>query len=274
MEVKLNNISFISANKKILDNINIRFHYDEINAIIGRNGSGKTTICKLLNTDLISSSGSIDIDSIKIDKNSVYDPKTIRFNIGVINEFPDNQFFFETIKKEISSVLEYFNYPTDKIDKRVLDSLKMVGLDESYLYRDPLSLSCGESRKLSIAMTLSINPEIIILDNPTIGMDNYDKKNLIKILKTIKRRYNKTIVVITQDIEFIHSFIDYIFVIDNGRLVLEGDKYQIFKQEELLKKYGIKIPEIIRFKLLSDSKAKLFYRDDVNDLIKDILRER
>lgn len=274
MEVKLNNVSFISADKKILDNINIKFHFDEVNAIIGSNGSGKTTICELLSTNLIPSSGSIDIDSIKIDNSNAYDSKAIRFNIGVINEFPDNQFFFETVKKEIASVLEYFNYPSDKIDKRVLDSLKMVGLDESYLYRDPLSLSCGEARKLSIAMTLAINPEIIILDNPTIGMDINDKKNLIKILKTIKRRYDKTIVIITHDIEFIHSFIDYIFVIHKGKVVLEGDKYQVFKQEELLKKYGIKIPEIIKFKLLSDNKAKLFYRDDINDLIKDILREK
>lgn len=272
MEVKLNNVSFISADKKVLDNITIKFHYGEINAIIGPNGAGKTTICSLINTDITPSTGYIDLDNIKIDEK--FDTKALKFNIGIVNEFPDDQFFFENVKKEIASILEYFDYPSDRIEKRVMDSLKMVGLDESYLTLDPLSLSSGESRKLSLAMTLAINPKILILDNPTIGMDVEDKKMLIKVLKTIKRRYNKTIVIISNDIEFIHRFVDYIFVLDKGKVVLEGDKYQVFKQEELLKQYGIKIPNIIKFKLLSNNKAKLLYRDDNSDLIKDILRNK
>lgn len=272
MEVRFNNVTFLEADKKVLNGIDIDFHFDEINVIMGPNGSGKTTICELLNTNLTPSDGEIDIASIKIDNKNNIDKKQIKFNIGVVSEFPDDQFFFETVKKEISSVLEYFDYPSDKINKRVLDSLKMVGLDEEYLLRDPLSLSSGEVRKVSIALTLAINPEIIILDNPTVGMDSNDKKNLIKILKMIKRRYDKTIVIVSHDIEFIHNCADYIFVVSDGKVVLKGDKYQVFKQESTLKKYKIDIPEIIKFKLLSDKKVKLRYRDDINDLIKDILR--
>lgn len=126
----------------------------------------------------------------------------------------------------------------------------MVGLSEKYLSRDPLELSSSEMRKVMLAKGLAINPKILILDEPSIGLDAEDKRELIKLLKTIKRRYNKTIIIISQDIEFIHQLVDYLFVFKDGKILIEGDKYEVFKQRELLERNGIQIPKIIQFELL------------------------
>ena len=150
----------------------------------------------------------------------------------------------------------------------------MVGLDQSYLNKNPFKLSNGEKRKLALAEVLILNPKVILLDEPTIGLDSKSKNDILKLLRLLKNRYNKTIIIATHDIEFIHKIVDYIYVLDNKEIVMEGDKYSIFKQEKKLNKIGIRVPYTISFsnKVLESKKIKIGYRDDINDLIKDIYR--
>lgn len=277
MEIKFKNVSYIVTDKKVLDGIDLKIKKGEINAIIGPSGSGKSTIGQLLDATIFPTSGEVIIGDKKISKDiEDIDIKKLRFNVGVVSDFPEEKFFSLTVEKEIMDILKYFDYPKDKMKKRISDSLRMVKLPESYLKRDPLSLSSGEMKRLSLAATLAINPEILVLDEPTIGLDSEGKKELIKILKIIKRRYNKTIVIITQDIEFIHKFVDYVILVNSGKIIYEGDKYKVFKQDKILLKNGIVIPKIIQFELLTldSKKIKLGYRDEINDLIKDILRNK
>ncbi len=275
MEVKFNNVEYYISDKKIIDKIDVKILKNQINVILGSNGSGKTTLIEMLNALIYPTNGNVKVGDFTIScDNKIRNIGDLRFNVGLIYQFSEDQFFCETVKKEISFGLEFFNYDKSKIDKRVKDALKMVELKEDYLKRDPFSLSTGEMRRVAIASVLAINPEIIVLDEPTIGLDYQGKKNLIKILKTIKRRYNKTIVIVSHDIEFIHQLADYIFVLNKGHIILEGDKYEVFKQDKILKQNGILVPKIIDFELtvLNDKKVKLGYRDNLNDLIKDILR--
>lgn len=275
MEVKFNNVSYVSNKKQIIDNVNIELKEGKINGFIGPNGSGKTTMIQMINGLIYPTKGNIIMENVNVtSKKNDNNIKGLYLNIGTISQHIEEHFFCESVEKELTLCLEIYNYKKEKIDKHIKDAIKMVGLSEKYLSRDPLELSSSEIRKVLLAKGLAINPKILILDEPTIGLDAEDKKSLIKLLKTIKRRYNKTIIIISQDIEFIHQLVDYIFVLKDGRILIEGDKYEVFKQYELLEKNGILVPKIIQFELLVLNKKniKLGFRDEINDLIKDILR--
>jgi energy-coupling factor transport system ATP-binding protein len=282
MEIKFNDVNYIynknsSIKNEVLKNVNIRFNEGEITSIIGRSGSGKTTMAELMNALLYPSEGNINIGSYLLTSRGIKNNKKInnlRVNVGLVFQFPEEQFFNMTVKEEISFGMKYFNYKTNDIDKRVSDALKMVGLNDDYLERNPFTLSNGEKRKVAIASIIAFNPKVIILDEPTIGLDSISKKNLLQLIKKLKQRLNKTIILISHDIELVHQVSDYIVVLDKGHVIAEGDKYSVFKQEVMLEEYGIKVPKIIEFsnKVLDKKGIKIGYRDEMNDLIKDIYR--
>jgi len=282
MEIKFNDVNYIynknsSIKNEVLKNVNIRFNEGEITSIIGRSGSGKTTMAELMNALLYPSEGNINIGSYLLTSRGIKNNKKInnlRVNVGLVFQFPEEQFFNMTVKEEISFGMKYFNYKTKDIDKRVSDALKMVGLNDDYLERNPFTLSNGEKRKVAIASIIAFNPKVIILDEPTIGLDSISKKNLLQLIKKLKQRLNKTIILISHDIELVHQVSDYIVVLDKGHVIAEGDKYSVFKQEVMLEEYGIKVPKIIEFsnKVLDKKGIKIGYRDEMNDLIKDIYR--
>lgn len=279
MEIKFNNVSYTynpnsPIKKKALSNINLSIKEKQINGIIGRSGSGKTTLVELLNALLIPTSGNIKVDEFIIQKDKkIVNVNNLRVNIGLVFQFPEEQFFNLKVRDEIKFGMKYFDIKIDEIDDRCSEALKMVGLDDSYLNRDTFKLSSGEMRKVAIASVLAFNPKVVILDEPTIGLDSSSKKNLINLIRLLKVKYDKTVIVITHDVDLLHQISDYIFVLDNGKLVLEGDKYQVFTSEELLN-YGLIPPKIIEFEklVLKKKNIKIGYRDNVNDLIKDIYR--
>ncbi len=280
MEIKFNNVGFSynvnsPLEKEVLKNINLEIKPNQINAIIGKSGSGKTTIIEMINALIVPTVGNIKIDNCFIEKTSkIVNISYLRFNVGLIFEFPEEQFFNSTVGKEIGFGLKTFNYKTEETNKRISDSLKMVGLDDSYLDRDPFTLSSGEKRKVAIASILVFNPKVIIFDEPTVGLDNNSKNNLIRLIKLLKNKYNKTIVVVSQDVDFLHKFVDYLYVLSDKKIVLEGNKYDVFGQVEKLYEYGITIPKVIEFshKVLQQKGIKMGYRDEINDLLKDIYR--
>lgn len=280
MEIKFNNVGFsyneqTPLKKEVLRGINIEIHEGKINGIIGKSGSGKTTLVEMINALLIPSVGNIKVDDYIIEKNQkIVNINNLRVNIGLIFENPEDQFFNTTVKKEIEFGMKYFNYKTDKIEKRVMDALKMVGLDDTYLTRDPFSLSSGEKRKVAIASVLAFNPKVIIFDEPTLGLDASSKENLIRLIKMLKNKYNKTIIINSHDVDLLHKLVDHVFILHNKKVVIEGNKYEVFTQVNKLNEYGIGVPKVIEFshKVLVQKKIKMGYRDEINDLIKDIYR--
>lgn len=279
MEIKCNSVYYsdkenTSLEKLILEDINLEMKENKINGIIGKCGSGKTTFLELLNVLLLPTLGTIQIGDYEIEKNcKIKDINNLRVELGYVFGNPKQQFFLPTVKEEIAFGMKQFSYKLDKIETRVSDALKMVGLDDSYLERNPMKLSNGEMRKVAIASVLAFNPKVLIFDEPTLGLDSISEKSFLKMLKMLKNKYHKTIIIVTHDMNMIHKIADYLFVFHEGKMVLEGTKYEVF-ESELLEQYEITRPTIMEFsyQVLKKKGIKLGYRDDVNDLIKDIYR--
>ncbi len=278
MEVKFNNVYYTynektPLSKLVLGNINITFKEGTINGIIGRSGSGKTTMIELINALILPTKGNITVGSKVISRTrKIKNINNLRYRIGLVFQYPEEQFFCKTVKEEIEFGMKYFKKNVKSMEKHVSDALLMVGLDDSYLARNPYTLSSGEMRKVAIASILAFNPKIVILDEPTIGLDNSSKENLIRIIKLLKNRYHKTIIIVSNDTDMLHRISDHIVLLDKGKIILEGSKYEVFKQD--IEKYGIKKPKIIEFEELvyKEKKIKIGLRDDINDLMKDVYR--
>jgi energy-coupling factor transport system ATP-binding protein len=269
MEIKFKDVSY----QKKLKDINLDIESGKIVSIVGASGSGKTTLVELINALLTPSKGVVTVGDFTIkNKGKINNIISLRSDIGFVFENSEEQFFCNTVYDEIVFAMNNFNYKKDNLKDRVKNALKMVNLNESYLTKDPFKLSAGEMRKVAIASILSYNPKIIILDEPFISLDSKSKKNIIRIIKTLKQRYNKTIIIVTNETDIIHRFVDYVYIINKGSIVKEGKKYEVFKED--LSEYGVKIPKVMEFSNLVKKKKniKLGYRDEINDLIKDIYR--
>ena len=271
MEIKFKSVSY--QNK--LSDINLNIESGKIIGIIGKSGSGKTLIAEMMDVLERPTKGTITIDKYEINNdNKIKNINDIRFNVGLVFQNTEEQIFNTTVKDEISFGMKYFNYKTENVDKRVEDAMRMVNLKKEYLNKNPFHLSSGEAKKVAIASVLAFNPEILVLDEPMQHLDYQSKMNLIKIIRNLKNRYNKTIVICSQETDLLHKIVDYVYIINNGKIELEGKKYDVFKNINKLKECGICPPKVIEFSDLVFKKKniKMGYRDEINDLIKDIYR--
>lgn len=266
MEVKLNNVSYkYNLKTKLecvaLNNLNINFKENMINVVISTSGGGKTTLLELIAGLIIPTSGSVDF--IKKGKEKILP------NVGLVFKNPEDQFFSKNVKKQLEFVIKSF--PKNKRLEKIEKALKDVGLDATYLKKDPFKLSKSEMKKLALACILTYNPKVILLDEPTIGLDDKSVFDLIKLMRQLKEK-NKTIIMSSRNMDFVLEIADYIYILDKGKLIFEGNKYDVFKSD-LLGKMNIKLPKIIQFSKLANSVGmRLDYHDDIKDLMKDIYR--
>ena len=265
MEIVLSDISVGNFKK-----LNMCIFDAKVTTIIGDNASGKSIIGEVLSTLRKPNNGKFIIDKNVLDlKRQDVDYNRLRFDIGYVVQNTDITFFERTVEEHMAYQLSIYNYKKTK--KRIMDSLKMVGLDSSFINRKIKTLSDSERFMVALATTLSINPKVLVLDDPTCFLDESKKDNLYKLIKLMKLKYNKTIVILSNDTDFILRVADYIYVINNNKILIHGNKYDVLTSSKL-KNTNINIPDIIKFQKMFENKTKikLEYRDNVNDLIKDI----
>ncbi len=255
MGLRLENVTAAYNQTVVLENISLAFKMDQINAIIGTSGSGKTTLVEIIAMFQKPIAGTVTIGGNK--------------KVGFVFEFPDKQFFCMTVADELKCGLKNKNN-----QKKISDVLIMVGLNDSYLNKNPHHLSNGEKRRVAIAAILIANPDIIIFDEPTVGLDRNSKQNLVRIMKMLKQKYKKTIIIVSQDIDFVYSFVDFVYILHDKKLVQYGEKTAVLSDVNQLKKYNIAPPKIVELtqKINQTKNLKLMYRDDINDLLKDMYR--
>lgn len=276
MEIKFKNVTlfknhYCCGERKVLDSVNFNLKEKNIYAFLGNSGSGKTSICELINFLEVPTKGFIKVGNY-VNNGIKRNLNKLRFNVGYVYKRPSDMFVCSTVKKELEFGLKYFKYKIKTKNTRILNSLKMVGLDEEYLNMDPFRLNLNEQKKVALASVLTFNPKVLIIDEPTIGLNDKEKKELIRLLKTLKNKYKKIIILMTKDTDFIYSFVDYIYVLKDGIIIKEGKK-KILMDDKLLEKHDFKVPNLVTFtKKVRDSKHKINDYDDLSDLIKGVYR--
>lgn len=267
MAIRFNNVCYYDK----LTNINCSFEDGKITFLIGSSGSGKTLMSYLMTGLVLPTDGSISVLNNIVDSNSK-DFNYIRRNIGYVFQNVENSFFTTSVRKELEFGLKKYEYKLNDIDKRIEDSLKIVGLPVSYLNNNPFTLSSGEKEKLSIAIALSLNPKVLILDEPTIYLDNKSKNELVDLLKKIKEKYNKTIIIISNDISFVKDISDNIVMLKKGKINLDITCDNLIENMDKVKRSGMEIPKILEF-INNASKyknIKFTYTDDIEMLVSEV----
>lgn len=257
MGVSLNKVCFEDK----ITNISYEFQDMHITSVIASSGMGKSVLAEVIAGLRKETSGSI---------NCSYSGRSI----GYICQNAEESFIFSTVREEVMFGLKKYNYKTNILDKRIRDSLKLVGLDNGYLDRNPFSLSSGERKLVSIASTLALNPKIIVIDGIEEGLDNSKRIEIIKLLKLLRDRYHKTIILFTSDINFAIEVMDDYVVIKNGKIINHGTKKDIINNFDKIKKAKVEIPEIIEFIMEVKKKKKIELDMTMNilELMKDIYR--
>ena len=265
MAIVLDKLSFCYNKKKVINDISLEIFDNNICGIIGKSGSGKTTLLEIIDGLVKPDEGKVLIDNVDINKD-----KSIRKEIGFVFQFREQQFFEQTVKKEIEFSAKNFGIKKEKV-KYVI---KLVGLKEDILNKKLNNLSNGERRIVAIASILVYNPNIILFDEPTIGLDYKNKKKVIQLIKNLKNRFGKTIIIVSHDIDLLYQLCDKLIIINEGKLLLYGDPITIYKEMDIINKYNIPVPEIVLFEnyVKSNKNIKLMNSKTVNDLIKEVYR--
>ena len=274
MEVIFRNVSFsynkgLENEKQALKNINLCLDSNLIHGIIGPVGSGKSTMLELMNGITKLTSGEVVIGEYELTKNN-FDFNKFRYDVGLVYQFPEKQFFCSSVGEEIAFSEKVFEPKNKDVKSKVIKVLKMVGLDESYLNRSPFSLNGGEKRRVAIASVLISNPKLLVLDEPTIGLDNNSKKRLMKLLRVLRTKYSKTIVIVTHDVDMLYEIVDNVVVLNKGEIVKEGSKLEVFSNVSLLDENNTPVPNVIRVeKLIYDKTGiDLGYVSGINELVR------
>lgn len=240
----------ITGINRALDNINISVKKGQFIAVIGGNGSGKSTFAKHLNAILLPTEGVIYVDGHNT--LDALDRQKIRQTVGLVFQNPDNQIIGATVEEDVGFGPENLGVPTTDIWERVESCLEKLGISE-YKKESPNNLSGGQKQKVVIAGTLAMKPQCIVLDEPTSMLDPVGRKEVIDAVWQLNKQENITIILITHYLEEVINA-DYVYVMKEGKVALEGKAEYVLNQEELLVECGLKLPPIIKLnKILEES---------------------
>ena len=237
-KIKVNDLTFSYDNESnAVNNVSFKIKEGSYTTIIGHNGSGKSTIAKLLIGLLEVSSGEIFIDDIKLCEDTLYD---IRKKIGIVFQNPDNQFIGSTVADDIAFGLENHQIPSNQMQEIIETYAEKVNMLK-FLESEPTKLSGGQKQRVAIAGVLAMNPDIIIFDESTSMLDPQGKREINALIEEIHKKSNMTIISITHDIEEVANS-DYVIVMDKGKVVMEGTPDNVLLHEDELIKLQLDIP--------------------------------
>ena len=281
MQIKIKNLSYTYLSKtpnevEALHNVSLEIPEKKITSIIGHTGSGKSTLIQTLNGLMIPTEGEVEVGEYIVTNNKRKNKniKQLRKKLAIVFQFPEYQLFEETVEKDVAFGLK--NYGVKESDAIILahKALKQVGIDESFYKRSPFELSGGEKRRVAIAGIIALNPDILVLDEPTAGLDPLGSEIILNLIKEFNVE-GKTIILVTHDMNIVLNHSDHVIVLNEGQVAFEGTPSELFLGD--VSRYSIDVPELFKFaKSLKDNGLDIDISKikTIDDLISEIKEKR
>lgn len=229
--------------KKAVNNVNIEINKGEVIGIIGHTGSGKSSLVQMLNGLFKPTEGTVYFKDIDIFKNPK-ELRNFRFNIGLVFQYPENQLFEETVAKDIAFGPRNMGLSDEEIEAKVIKAAHFAGLREELLDRSPFDLSGGEKRRAAIAGVIAMEPEVLILDEPTAGLDPVGKDVLLSQIEAYHKESGNTVLLVSHNMEDIARISDRVLVMNSSEALMFDTPENVFSRADELKAVGLRIPEI------------------------------
>ena len=231
------------SESKAIDNINLDIEEGELVGVIGHTGSGKSTLVQHFNGILKPNSGKVIVDGVDIwsDKKAT---REARFKVGLCFQYPEYQLFEETVYKDISFGPKNMKLPDEEIAKRVVSAAAYVGLKKELLEKSPFDLSGGEKRRAAIAGVIAMQPKVLILDEPTAGLDPIGRDTILDMIKNYREKTGSTVLLVSHSMEDIAKIATKVAVMNNARLEMYGTVDEVYSHAERLREIGLNIPQI------------------------------
>lgn len=251
MPIQVNNLFYTYLPKspiqtEALRGVTLEIESHSFCGILGQTGSGKSTLIQTLNALLIPTQGEVHVDDFIVSnkKNKNKKIKQLRKHLAIVFQFPEYQLFEETVEKDVAFGAKNFGANKEEALKKAHQALNSVGLDESYFKRSPFELSGGEKRRVAIAGILAIEPDILVLDEPTAGLDPEGATDIMSLVEEMYHQ-GKSIILVTHDMDLVLKYCQKVFVLKEGQLVFEGTPSDLFKDGE--SNFSIEIPFLFQY---------------------------
>ena len=280
MDINFKNVSFVYGEKTpfeklALENIDLTIKKGEFVGIIGHTGSGKSTLIQHFNGILKPTSGDVFIGDMNT-KDKELAKSGLRYKIGLVFQYPEYQLFEETIEKDIAFGPKNMGLSEEEVTERVKEAMELVGLDyEAKKDKSPFEISGGQKRRVAIAGILAMKPDILILDEPTAGLDPKGRDELFFQIKRLYEKNNITIVLISHSMEDVAKLVNRIIIMKNGRIHLDKNTKEAFSDVDGLKKVGLNVPQITELMDILRKKGHHFSKNilTVDEAFSEIKRE-
>lgn len=260
MQISLKNVSYTYNYKtpyarEVLKDINLNVEEGSYTVIIGKTGSGKSTLIEHINGLLLPTHGEVLVNNVLItnpkskkEKRELAKKlKVLRQGVAVLFQFSEQQLFETSVLKDIIFAPLNYGISEERAISKAKELIKLVGLDESYLDKSPFELSGGEMRKVALCGVLALEPKVLILDEPTVALDYKSREEIMTMVKKLKDELNMTIVLISHNMNYVLEYADKVFVLKNGKINFEGTVEELFADEKLLKENSLEQPELLKF---------------------------
>src|SRR5690625_5234440 len=253
MDITFKNVTYIYQRNspfehKAVDDLSFHIPSGSFVAIIGHTGSGKSTLIQHLNGLSAPSEGEVHIGDFKLtNEEKRKNMKELRSRVGVVFQYPEHQLFEETVAKDIAFGPENFGVQQEEIEKRTRQVIRQVHLPEELLERSPFDLSGGQKRRVAIAGVLAIQPEVLVLDEPTAGLDPRGQKEIMDMFYELHQQEGLTTILVTHSMEDALKYADHILILNKGKKYMEGAPEEILTQRDALQSVQLDVPEIVQF---------------------------
>jgi cobalt/nickel transport system ATP-binding protein len=269
IELKNTSYFYASSKTKALDDASLRIYPGEKIALLGANGAGKSTLFKHLNGILKPASGQVLINGKEISRNNI---REVRQTVGIVFQNPDDQILAPTVEQDVAFGPMNMGLPEKEVESRVAEALKLVHMS-GFEERSPHHLSGGQKKLVAIAGILAMRPRVVVLDEPTAGLDPQTANQVINVIEEMNRELGITVILSTHDVDIVPLFADRVYVIHHGRIEAEGTAREIFKKHEVLENAHLRMPRIAEvFELLLESGVDVDIKITPSDARDEILR--